>query len=218
MSVDPGYETIIDSSELAWTVGLYILHGIVAGLQVALACYLLGTGLRDLLLPHLDGPWIRKLGAIPANGARSRALGALRVLVGAFLLTPAAVGAPATVSLIAGLAAFALLLVAEFGLPTQQRRAGRLARWSALVVSAIIATFMVWEGEDNLVLGVDLARNATEGRRNEREWQLSKDPGSPKPGELAPDFELQDPNGQVRVRLSDFRDKRPVVLVFGSYT
>lgn len=33
------------------------------------------------------------------------------------------------------------------------------------------------------------------------------------PGELAPDFELEDVNGKL-VRLSDFRGKKPVVLAF----
>jgi peroxiredoxin len=33
------------------------------------------------------------------------------------------------------------------------------------------------------------------------------------PGELAPDFELEDINGNL-VRLSDFRGKKPVVLAF----
>ena len=33
------------------------------------------------------------------------------------------------------------------------------------------------------------------------------------PGELAPDFELKDVNGNL-VRLSDFRDDKPVVLTF----
>lgn len=33
------------------------------------------------------------------------------------------------------------------------------------------------------------------------------------PGTLAPDFELEDVQGSL-VRLSDFRDKKPVVLAF----
>jgi peroxiredoxin len=33
------------------------------------------------------------------------------------------------------------------------------------------------------------------------------------PGELAPDFELEDVNGKL-VRLSDFRGSKPVVLAF----
>ena len=42
--------------------------------------------------------------------------------------------------------------------------------------------------------------------------------GSLKPGDEAPDFDLQTVDKTARVKLSDFRGKRPVVLVFGSYT
>jgi hypothetical protein len=37
-------------------------------------------------------------------------------------------------------------------------------------------------------------------------------------GDLAPDFDLPLHDGSGRVRLSEFRDRRPVVLIFGSYT
>ena len=37
-------------------------------------------------------------------------------------------------------------------------------------------------------------------------------------GVLAPDFTLQDPTGKRTVTLSKFRGKKPVVLIFGSYT
>lgn len=37
-------------------------------------------------------------------------------------------------------------------------------------------------------------------------------------GDLAPDFALKTLEGARPVRLTDFRGKRPVVLVFGSYT
>jgi tetratricopeptide (TPR) repeat protein len=42
--------------------------------------------------------------------------------------------------------------------------------------------------------------------------------GGPGINELAPDFELADVATKKKVRLSDFRGKTPVVLVFGSYT
>ena len=42
--------------------------------------------------------------------------------------------------------------------------------------------------------------------------------GSLQAGDLAPDFELPRHDGGGLVRLSDYRDKRPVVLIFGSYT
>ena len=37
-------------------------------------------------------------------------------------------------------------------------------------------------------------------------------------GDMAPDFELPKHDKSGRVRLSEFRGKRPVVLLFGSYT
>ncbi len=43
------------------------------------------------------------------------------------------------------------------------------------------------------------------------------DPG-PAPGEAAPDFALSGVSADDHVRLRDFRGKRPVVLVFGSYS
>jgi copper chaperone CopZ len=39
-----------------------------------------------------------------------------------------------------------------------------------------------------------------------------------KPGEAAPDFDLVAADGVTHVRLSDFRGKRPVILMFGSCT
>jgi hypothetical protein len=42
--------------------------------------------------------------------------------------------------------------------------------------------------------------------------------GSLRPGDEAPDFDLQTVDKAARVKLSDFRGKKPVVLVFGSYT
>ncbi len=41
---------------------------------------------------------------------------------------------------------------------------------------------------------------------------------APKPGEIAPDFELHSPDGLTNVRLSSFRGNKPVVLIFGSFT
>jgi peroxiredoxin len=49
-------------------------------------------------------------------------------------------------------------------------------------------------------------------------WQKKFDAQSPKVGDLAPDFELRDTNGENPVRLSDFRGEKPVALVFGSFT
>jgi hypothetical protein len=55
-------------------------------------------------------------------------------------------------------------------------------------------------------------------RNQQRAWQREWDAQAPKAGDLAPDFELYDAGGNKAIRLSDFRDKKPVALVFGSYT
>ena len=41
---------------------------------------------------------------------------------------------------------------------------------------------------------------------------------APKTGDAAPDFTLYDISGTESITLSDFRGKKPVALVFGSYT
>ncbi len=42
--------------------------------------------------------------------------------------------------------------------------------------------------------------------------------GKLKPGDFAPDFELRRVRSKKKVRLSAFRGKKPVALIFGSYT
>jgi peroxiredoxin len=54
--------------------------------------------------------------------------------------------------------------------------------------------------------------------KKEKAWQRKYDANAPKVGDLAPDFELADTTGDKQVRLSDFRGRKPVALVFGSFT
>ena len=42
--------------------------------------------------------------------------------------------------------------------------------------------------------------------------------GKLKPGDPAPDFSLRRVKSKKKVRLSAFRNKKPVALIFGSYT
>jgi peroxiredoxin len=55
-------------------------------------------------------------------------------------------------------------------------------------------------------------------RREKMKSQKLLDKRAPKDGDMAPDFTLADISGTESVTLSDFRGKKPVVLVFGSYT
>jgi hypothetical protein len=60
--------------------------------------------------------------------------------------------------------------------------------------------------------------NMVRYKREFNRWQRRYDATAPKPGDMAPDFELRDATGENPVRLSDFRGKRPVALIFGSFT
>lgn len=51
-----------------------------------------------------------------------------------------------------------------------------------------------------------------------RKMWLSAREGNLKAGDAAPDFSLEAYDRKSRVQLSAFRGKKPVVLVFGSYT
>lgn len=55
-------------------------------------------------------------------------------------------------------------------------------------------------------------------RRAAMAWQRRYNPQAPKVGAIAPDFSLRDVDGLNPVRLVDFRGRRPVALVFGSFT
>ena len=54
--------------------------------------------------------------------------------------------------------------------------------------------------------------------QQEKAWQKKHEPKAPKKGSLAPDFELFDIDCTSSFRLSDSRDKKPVALVFGSFS
>ena len=60
--------------------------------------------------------------------------------------------------------------------------------------------------------------NTIQNRKQATAWQQQYEPHAPKVGDMAPDFELRDINGENPVNLSTFRDQKPVALIFGSFT
>jgi peroxiredoxin len=60
--------------------------------------------------------------------------------------------------------------------------------------------------------------NMFELRREAKARQEQLETLAPQVGDVAPDFELRDVNGENPVRLSDFQGRKPVALVFGSFT
>jgi hypothetical protein len=197
------YVNVMKSSDLAYVVLVYVLHAAMLFMQFVLAAFLLVTG----------GQQLRN-----STASRDKGWSALRVVLGLLLLAPYALAAPVAVSIGASIVACGLLLSFERRAPAGRPLPSRLAARAAVAFAALAALMMVWEREDNIAMGSDLLLSTMEWRAEEISWQQSNDPRSPKVGEMAPDFALQDPSGEERVRLSDFRDKRPVALVFGSYT
>ena len=59
---------------------------------------------------------------------------------------------------------------------------------------------------------------ATKYREKSKIWHEKHAHLTPKVGEPAPDFSLCDTNGELPIQLSDFKGKKPVALVFGSFT
>jgi hypothetical protein len=212
--MDPSYQNLLDPSQLLYTLVAYLIHGGAMTFHVAFAAFLIFSGVHGWLRGDSVGRWARRLGATPL----SRLHAAVRVALGIGLFGPVAVGAHVSVSALcagAGLIALAISERTPQGAPI---RAGHWARRGAFACGVAALAFLAWEREDNLALGAELIVNAASWRNEELDWQLATDPRAPKVGELAPDFELQNPDGQVQIRLSDFRGKRPVALVFGSYT
>jgi hypothetical protein len=80
------------------------------------------------------------------------------------------------------------------------------------------------EAELSRLLHFPAAAKAERDRQSRAEGRLAafeaEQPRGQTPdvGALAPDFELGTPDGARRIRLSSFRNKRPVVLIFGSFT
>jgi peroxiredoxin len=55
-------------------------------------------------------------------------------------------------------------------------------------------------------------------RQEANNWQKRFNAQAPKIGDIAPDFELYDIAGENQIRLSQYRGKQPVALIFGSFT
>ena len=69
-----------------------------------------------------------------------------------------------------------------------------------------------------VLAGALLAGSALAQEREGREPRRSADREAPKVGDTAPLFTLKTLDGKREVSLDSFRGKRPVMVIFGSYT
>ena len=98
-----------------------------------------------------------------------------------------------------------------------------------LITTFLIAGFLVVAAEPVQVQAQDEQPESRERRRESSEQPRKRrrnglnrvqfsERNTPRPGDVAPVFELESWDGKFRTRLEEFRDVRPVVLIFGSYT
>ncbi|MDH3685425.1 MAG: hypothetical protein OEP95_04325 [Myxococcales bacterium] len=206
--MQPEYEMVMELTSFAWTLIPMLLHGLTLAAQGILGAALVASGIALLLSPDHLLPGLGALAAPRPESVGARRFGRLQIGAGVLVLAPLSLGWPWLASAAGCVGAIALLWVSGRG----------IFRALALAAAALTLLFMAWERDDPATLAARILFKAQEWRTHELEWQLANDVRSPKVGDLAPDFELQDPSGEETIRLSSFRGKRPVALVFGSYT
>jgi hypothetical protein len=69
-----------------------------------------------------------------------------------------------------------------------------------------------------LVDSTAFAQPPRRGPRPPSQFRQQRQAEQLKKGDVAPDFTLKSPDGKKTITLSDFQGKKPVALVFGSYT
>jgi len=208
------YETVVDASTLISSLAPVLVHLMIVAAQCFVASFFLIQGAVLLAKPGQGSPFFDRFGSLRSNSASARKIGAIQVGMGALMLAPLAFRWPWLVSAAATVMALGTLI--HFGRDASPM--GRPMRRLAAIAAALTLLFMVWERDDPNTQAARILFKANEWRAQELDWQLTNDLNSPKVGDLAPDFELEDPRGEKSIRLSSFFGKRPVALVFGSYT
>lgn len=198
----------------------YGTHAYLAIVQMLVCIFLLANGIVLLSSTKLVGRWSRRFGIIvnrEAGGTKYK--GWLMIMTGIAFILPL-VGITYWIVVLACPAAIYLILNLTAGLDDQQlKQTGNIVRKGLVISVFFIFGFTIWEGRDLVRAGWDVNYKAIYWRNKEvSEWQKENNPNVPKAGELAPDFELTNVSGTQTKRLSEFRGKRPVVLLFGSFT
>lgn len=198
----------------------YGTHAFLALGQIALCLFFTINGLLLLSSSSQPGNLAAGLGLIVTEEVRQKRWpGWLMLITGVCFILPlfgmsywfAVLACPVAIYLL-------IMLMAEPG-TRYRRKSGNFARKALALCAGFVLCFTIWEARDLVRAGWDVNYKAIYWRHKEVSvWQKENNPNVPKVGELAPDFELSDVTGTKSVRLADFRDKRPVVLLFGSFT
>jgi hypothetical protein len=198
----------------------YGTHAYLAVAQILLCVYLVISGSVLLLSKDRLGKLARRLGLVVNNqGEKNSIQSWLMIATGIAFILPL-FGFSYWIAVAAcPLAIFWILSMTTGLINQQERQVGNLMRKGLAISAVLVFGFTIWEGRDLVYAGFDVNYKAVYWRNQEVTiWQQENNPNVPKIGEMAPDFELTDNTGNDSVRLSDFRGKKPVVLLFGSFT
>ena len=199
---------------------IYGLHALLALAQIGLCLFLVANGKILLSNKKQLGKWPDRFGLTTNERLSQNSInGWLMILSGIALILPL-FGLSYWIAVIACPVSIYWIMALTSGTDKVGRK--NSARWvqKGLMIGAIfVLGFTLWERKDLVRTAVVINYKAAYWQIEEvYGWQETNNPNVPKIGELAPDFELTDVTGTKTVRLSDFRGKRPVVLLFGSFT
>lgn len=199
---------------------IYGLHAILALAQVLLCLFLVANGKILLSDKKQLGKWSDRFGLTLNEQLRQNSLnGWLMILTGVALILPL-VGLSYWIAVAACPVSIYWIMALTSGFDIVERKKSAVWVQKGLMIGAIfVFGFTIWEGKDLIRTSAVITYKAAYWEMTEVfGWQKTNNPNAPKVGELAPDFELTDVTGTKTVRLSDFRGKKPVVLLFGSFT
>lgn len=199
---------------------VYGTHLFLAISQLLLGVFFIASGVMVLSSKKETGKWLSKCGFVVHKDIEpDKIASVMMIIVGIAFLLPV-LGASYWLAIIAcPFAIYLLLNLSQHLKRVSRSTTGNFARKGLLVSAVLIFGFTLWEGRDLVRASWDITYKAAYWRNKEvTVWQAENNPNVPKIGDIAPDFELTDVTGTTTMRLSDFRDKKPVVLLFGSFT
>lgn len=198
---------------LIWTGAAYGIQALFAGLQLAICGWLVASGYFLVSPASKEHPRLNKFG-VKTPSEKNVVLGRVLIGVGVALLLPLIPGVPFWISLAATAISFGLIMIVN---KQDDIKVGRLARMTLASFAIVVFGLTSWEGRDLVEAAATASVSAAYWRIYEKGVQAEYNPATPKAGDMAPDFEVENLEGTKTVHLSDFKGK-PVAIVFGSHT
>jgi len=188
--------------------------------QILICVYLIASGTLQLSSKETLGNWARRFGLVTSWEIRKSNLKSwLMIATGIAFILPL-FGLSYWITVVAcPIAVFWIITMNADLVDLQEKRVGNVMRKGLVLSAVLVFGFTIWEGRDLVFAGWDVNYKAVYWRNKEvNGWQKENNPNVPKIGDIAPDFELSDNTGKKNIRLSDFIGRKPVVLLFGSFT